>query len=90
MAAIPLLTDSGPAVATPTVAPSAPERACIQYGGRRFTCSPEMARIFLRHARVVIESGEDELVPLHHADGIELLLISRAMPYTLLDLPDAD
>lgn len=57
----------------------------IQYGGRRFECKPEMARIFLKRARAVIECGEHELVPLLHSEGVELLLISRATPYSLLE-----
>lgn len=60
-------------------------RERIQYGGRIFNCTPEMARIFLKHARDVIESGEEQLVPLLHSGGIDLLLVSRATPYTLLD-----
>ncbi|MBB5632408.1 hypothetical protein BKA04_000631 [Cryobacterium mesophilum] len=60
----------------------------IQYGGRTFTCTPEMARIFLKHAREVIETGDEQLVPLLHNGGIELLHISRATPYTLLDRPE--
>lgn len=60
----------------------------IQYGGRTFDCTPEMARIFLKHAREVIETGDDQLVPLRHSGGIELLLVSRATPYTLLDPPE--
>lgn len=60
----------------------------IVYGGRRFSCTPEMARIFLKHAREVIESGEEQLVPLRHSGGIELLLVSRATPYSLLDPPE--
>lgn len=89
MAATPVKADAGvvPAIAAPR---TLPDRECIQYGGRRFSCTPEMARIFLTHARAVIESGEDELVPLRHSGGIELLLISRATPYSLLDPPNAD
>lgn len=55
----------------------------IHYGGQQFTCSTEMAQIFLKHARHVIESGEPQLVPLLHSGGIELLLISRLTPYSL-------
>ncbi len=61
-----------------------PAREFINYGGRRFSCSPEMARIFLKHAREVIESGDQELVPLLHSGGIELLLVSRTTPYSLI------
>lgn len=64
-------------------------REVVQYGGRRFSCTPEMARIFLKHAREVIESGETQLVPLLHSGGIELLLISRATPYSLVDSEDS-
>ena len=55
----------------------------IVYGGRRFTASAEMIQIFLRHARELIENGESELVPLLHSEGVDLLLISRATPYSL-------
>lgn len=61
-----------------------PLREVIQYGGQRFDCSSEMAQIFLKHAREVIESGEQQLVPLLHSGGIELLLISRMTPYSLI------
>lgn len=64
-------------------------REVIQHGGRQFSCTPEMARIFLKHAREVIESGETQLVPLLHSGGIELLLISRATPYSLVDSEDS-
>lgn len=56
----------------------------IQYGGQLFNCSPEMAQIFLKHAREVIESGEQQLVPLLHSGGVELLLVSRATPYSVI------
>ncbi len=59
-------------------------RQIICYGGQQFNCSTEMARIFLKHARDVIESGEQQLVPLLHSGGIELLLVSRATPYSLV------
>lgn len=59
-------------------------RRIINYGGQQFSCSTEMAQIFLKHAREVIESGEPQLVPLLHSGGIELLLISRLTPYSLI------
>jgi hypothetical protein len=55
----------------------------IVYGGRRYTATQEMAEIFLRHAREVIERGEAQLVPLRHLRGIEFLLVSRVTPYWL-------
>ncbi len=61
-----------------------PSRVFIQYGGRQFSCSVEMAQIFLKHARDVIESGDQQLVPLLHVGGVELLLVSRVTPYSLI------
>ena len=85
MAGMPLGTDAAAAApATITVT-----REVIQYGGQQFSCTPEMARIFLKHAREVIECGETQLVPLLHSGGIELLLISRATPYSLVDRPES-
>jgi hypothetical protein len=72
-----------PAAASPVG--KADDTAVIQYGGRRFECKPDMARIFLKRARAVIECGEHELVPLLHSEGVDLLLISRATPYSLLE-----
>ena len=72
------------ATAATSADPAVSEREIIHYGGRRFSCSPEMARIFLEHAREVIESGDQQLVPLLHSGGIELLLVSRTTPYSLL------
>lgn len=37
--------------------------------------------------REVIECSETQLVPLLHRGGIELLPISRATPYSLVDRP---
>lgn len=61
-----------------------PRQLVIQYGGQRFSCRPEMAQIFLKHAREVIESGDQQLVPLLHSGGVELLLVSRLTPYSLI------
>ncbi len=71
-----------PARKTPAAAPSR-DREYIHYGGRVFSCTPDMAAIFLRHAREVIEAGAEELVPLLHSEGIELLFVSRSIPYSL-------
>ncbi|MEO7348493.1 MAG: hypothetical protein ABIW32_01295 [Terrimesophilobacter sp.] len=75
--------------ATSQPSPVAPDavaarRKIIGYGGQQFNCSTEMAEIFLKHAREVIESGDQQLVPLLHSEGIELLLISRLTPYSLI------
>lgn len=45
----------------------------IAYGGRIFCAREQMARIFLRRARAIVASGRNELVPLPHKDGVDLL-----------------
>lgn len=65
-------------------------REWIYYGGRKFSCSTAMATIFLKHARELLENGEEQLVPLLHSGGIELLFVSRATPYSLLDQDDGE
>lgn len=67
-------------------APQPARRQILRYGGQQFNCSAEMAQIFLKHARDVIESGEQQLVPLLHSGGIDLLLVSRLTPYSLISL----
>lgn len=74
----------GTLAAAHAVKPTGAGLETILYGGRKFTCRPDMARIFLKRAREVIESGDEQLVPLLHAGGIELLLVSRATPYSLV------
>lgn len=73
------------ALATVTKAEMSPggERF-IRYGGRTFCCSIEMAEIFLRHAQELIETGQEQLVPLRHAEGVDLLLITRSTPYSIV------
>lgn len=71
-----------PTGTSPVAATGAIRREVIQYGGQQFSCSAEMAQIFLKHAREVIESGEEQLVPLLHSGGIDLLLVSRLTPYS--------
>jgi hypothetical protein len=47
----------------------------IHHNGCLFRATEEMATIFVRHVRSLLETGQTELVPLSHADGVELLLI---------------
>ncbi len=63
-----------------------PEDYCIiRCCGREFRVRQSMARIFLRRARDIVAAGEAELVPLLHADGVDLLLITPSVPLTMLE-----
>ncbi|WP_349899092.1 hypothetical protein [Parafrigoribacterium soli] len=62
------------------------ELVCVHYGGRRFIASFEMAGIFLRRAQRLIDSGEAELVPLLHEDGLEMLHVAPSTPFSVHDL----
>jgi hypothetical protein len=62
------------------------ERVCVHYGGRQFICSYEMAGIFLRRAQRLIDAEDAELVPLVFEDGLELLYVSSAMPFSVHDV----
>jgi hypothetical protein len=53
---------------------------CIYYGGQRYQTSTKHAGIFLRHALLVADRHETELVVLVHRDGVDMLLITAAMP----------
>lgn len=49
---------------------------------------PEMAEIFLRHAREVIEDNVAEVVPLPHRGGADLLLITISAPMSVRSFQD--
>jgi hypothetical protein len=53
---------------------------CIYYGGQRYQTSTKHAGIFLKHALAVADRQGTELVVLVHRDGVDLLLITAAMP----------
>jgi hypothetical protein len=77
---------SAPAVPRP--APSGVDAAgdartrdvCIYYGGQCYQTSTKHAGIFLKHALAVADRQGTELVVLAHRDGVDLLLITAAMP----------
>ena len=54
--------------------------AIITYGGREFVSTAEMADCFLARVHRVVDAGESALVPLLHAEGIDLLLICATIP----------
>lgn len=57
----------------------------ITHCGRHFRVTLPMARIFLDHARTVIERDESRLVVLAHAAGVELLLVTPTTPLCAVD-----
>jgi hypothetical protein len=61
------------------------ELVCVHYGGRQFVATYEMAGIFLRRAQRLIDAEDAELVPLVYEDGLELLYVSSAMPFSVHD-----
>lgn len=70
------------------IAPQRPVRSVIGSrratiiicGGCEFVVTAEMAGCFLARAHRVIDAGETCLVPLLHAGGVDLLLISVTTP----------
>ncbi|MDO8336924.1 MAG: hypothetical protein Q7T15_01560 [Microcella sp.] len=65
----------------------------VHYFGNRYIAESEMALIFHRRMRALIEAGEGELVPLRHVEGIDLLWIAAEVPCRLEEItvpPGAD
>jgi len=69
--------------ATRELAPRRDEHVAIAYGGRHFMVTADMAERVEAQARRLIENHESELVALLHDDGVELLLIAEAIPFTV-------
>jgi hypothetical protein len=59
------------------------ENWIITHGGRNFTATAEMARIFRRQAERIVEAGDPELVVLRHSNGVDMVLITRETPYSV-------
>lgn len=66
-------------------AASSPFSVTITHCGREFRVTLPMARIFLDHARTVIEQDESRLVVLAHVGGVELLLVTPTTPLCAVD-----
>ena len=73
---------AGPLAPPPSLrpAPVSQPGAIITCGGREFVATAAMADCFLAWVHRVIDAGETALVPLLHAGGIDLLLISATTP----------
>jgi hypothetical protein len=55
----------------------------LRYGGCRYFITEEMSAMFLKHVHDLVESGETQLVPVPHAEGIDLLLIGPGTVFTI-------
>ncbi len=58
----------------------------VHYGGRNYIASRDMADIFEARAAAVVAAGETELVPLLHQGGVDLLLVSPTIRYTVVPI----
>lgn len=61
---------------------------CIHASGRRFHVTFDLASVFMRQARRVIDADSTELVPLLHQDGFDMVFISPGTPLEIHDLRD--
>ena len=61
---------------------------CIHHSGRCFTTTRERAGIFLRHAQAVADQGANELVPLLHGCGLDILFVAANAPLRVHDVGD--
>ncbi len=68
---------------SPTTTPPETATVIVHYGGREYRCRLGSARIFLRQAMRVAANHDTELVVLVHDRGVDLLLITDAMPFAV-------
>ena len=58
----------------------------ISVSGRTYRATPTMCDIFIAHASDIRGRNQSELVPLLHADGVELIFVTEATQITVADL----
>ncbi|MBX9472176.1 hypothetical protein [Microcella sp.] len=63
--------------------------------GNEYVVTPEIAEIFLRQRRRLLDAGQGELVPLPHAQGVAMLWVEASVPcgtapITVLDGEDVE
>ncbi|WP_150309070.1 hypothetical protein [Planctomonas psychrotolerans] len=63
--------------------PAVPSTVTIAYDGHSYRVTTEMAEAFLTRALAVLKKNESDLVPLTHAEGVELLFISPRAQFSL-------
>jgi hypothetical protein len=74
--------------ATPTRAPLDDPGICVHHGGHCYVTTRERAGIFLRRVQALADRGENELVPLLHSEGVDLLFIASNVPLQVHDVRD--
>jgi hypothetical protein len=67
----------------------------VTHYGSEYVVTPEIAEIFLRQRRRLLDAGQGELVPLPHAQGVAMLWIEASVPcgtapITVLDGEDVE
>ena len=50
----------------------------VSVSGRSYRATPTMCDIFLAHVSDIVARGQMELVPLLHAEGVEMILVGEA------------
>jgi hypothetical protein len=80
--------DVGQAVSRATTAVGTDAGICVHHGGHCYLITREQAGIFLRRVQNLVDRGASELVPLLHADGLDLLFIASNVPLQVHDSRD--
>lgn len=58
----------------------------VSVSGRSYRATPTMCDIFLAHVSDIIARGQTELVPLLHAEGVEMILVGEATAITVIEI----
>ena len=62
----------------------------VTHFGNRYIVAPEMAEIFMRRRKGLLDAGQAELVPLPHAGGVDILWIDANVPCDITPITVAD
>lgn len=65
---------------------TAPFTHTVHHNGCVYRVTEEMAGIFLRRARAILATAGAELVPLSHVSGVDLLLITDGIPWSVTEV----
>jgi len=52
----------------------------VTHYGNEYVVTPEIAEIFLRQRRRLLDAGQGELVPLPHSRGVAMLWVEASVP----------
>lgn len=62
----------------------------VTHFGNRYIVAPEMAEIFMRRRKGLLDSGQAELVPLPHTGGVDILWIDASVPCDITPITVTD